>query len=162
MGGETLAAGPYRLDVHWTPGHAPGHLCLHDPTLKLLLSGEHVLPHTTPTIGLHPFTDSDPLGDFIRSLRRTATLETDRTFPAHGESFGGVEPRMDQILAHHTNRSDDIRDVVSGPAKTGWNVARTIGWSVGDFKAFNVENTTLAVLETLAHLKMAPSLNQHH
>jgi hypothetical protein len=42
---------------------------------------------------------------------------------------------------------------LSGPPKIGWNVPRITGWSVGDFEALDVENTTLALLKTLAHME---------
>ncbi|HEV2369295.1 MAG TPA: MBL fold metallo-hydrolase, partial [Acidimicrobiales bacterium] len=38
------------LRAVWTPGHSPGHLCFHDETHGLLLTGDHVLPRITPNI----------------------------------------------------------------------------------------------------------------
>src|SRR5204863_5999891 len=54
----------------WTPGHSPGHLCFWEPSNRLMLSGDHVLPRITPNIPFHPQAGADPLGDFLRSLER--------------------------------------------------------------------------------------------
>ena len=36
----------------WTPGHTPGHLCLHDAAAGVLLTGDHLLPRISPNIGV--------------------------------------------------------------------------------------------------------------
>ena len=53
-GGETISTGIFTFQVLLTPGHSPGHICLYEPTKKVLLSGDHILPTISPNIGLHP------------------------------------------------------------------------------------------------------------
>ena len=48
--GDLVDAPGLRLRAVWTPGHSPGHLCFHDETHGLLLTGDHVLPRITPNI----------------------------------------------------------------------------------------------------------------
>src|SRR5262249_21652716 len=49
-----------------TPGHAPSHICLHQPERRLLLSGDHLLGRVSLfyDYGYTP----DPCGEFLHSL----------------------------------------------------------------------------------------------
>ena len=42
--GDRVALDGLALEVIWTPGHSPGHMCLYEPQARLLFSGDHVLP----------------------------------------------------------------------------------------------------------------------
>lgn len=68
--GERLKLGDFELQVMWTPGHSPGHACFYEERQALLLTGDHVLPTISPNVGQWPGTDTDPLGDYLRSLGR--------------------------------------------------------------------------------------------
>jgi glyoxylase-like metal-dependent hydrolase (beta-lactamase superfamily II) len=46
---ELLDLAGWDFRAVWTPGHSPGHICLHSDQHRLLLSGDHVLPRITPT-----------------------------------------------------------------------------------------------------------------
>ena len=48
--GELIDVPGVALRAVWTPGHSPGHLCFHDETHGLLLTGDHVLPRITPNV----------------------------------------------------------------------------------------------------------------
>lgn len=43
-GGEIFEVGDFALEVIWTPGHSPGHICLYEHNHQLLFTGDHVLP----------------------------------------------------------------------------------------------------------------------
>lgn len=93
----------------YTPGHTNDHLCLYDPTEKIMLSGDHVLPSITPHIG--GLTDrSDPLKAFFESLQRMHEFDTNLVLPAHGHPFSDLKGRADDIIVHHEERLDIIRD----------------------------------------------------
>jgi glyoxylase-like metal-dependent hydrolase (beta-lactamase superfamily II) len=106
-----LAGRPWQA-VH-TPGHTLDHLCLADPESGLLLSGDHVLPSITPHIsGLG--TGRDPLKAFMASLDRVASMPGVRTaLPAHGHPFHDLQERVDKIKAHHEERLDKLRSLLS-------------------------------------------------
>ena len=48
--GDVLTYGGRRLEVIFTPGHTPGHLCLYDRANKVMFLGDHVLFNITPNI----------------------------------------------------------------------------------------------------------------
>ncbi|NIN35358.1 MAG: MBL fold metallo-hydrolase, partial [Gammaproteobacteria bacterium] len=72
---EIISVDPFRLQVIWTPGHSPGHICLYEQTHKILFAGDHILPIITPNISLQPQSHSNPLGDFLNSLKKVKQLD---------------------------------------------------------------------------------------
>jgi glyoxylase-like metal-dependent hydrolase (beta-lactamase superfamily II) len=62
------------LRVVPTPGHTQGHVVFTDAGNGLLFAGDHVLPHITPSIGFEPVSASQPLGDYLESLRVVRAL----------------------------------------------------------------------------------------
>ncbi len=68
-----------------TPGHAPSHVCLHQPERRLLLSGDHLLGRTVLFFdyGHSP----DPFGEYLTSLDAVEPLGVDLCLPGHGKPF---------------------------------------------------------------------------
>lgn len=95
--------------VH-TPGHTDDHLCLYDPVEGIMISGDHVLPTITPHIGgITPAVD--PLAKFFDSLRRMHDYsDVKLVLPAHGHPFDDLYGRADDIIEHHEERLDSLRD----------------------------------------------------
>ncbi|MBS7638717.1 MBL fold metallo-hydrolase, partial [Candidatus Bathyarchaeota archaeon] len=58
------------LEVFWTPGHSREHICLLETERGILFTGDHILPSITPHIGLRKLDGSDPLRDYLGSLKR--------------------------------------------------------------------------------------------
>ena len=71
-----------RWQVHETPGHAPSHVCLHQPERRLILSGDHVIGRVSLyyDFGYTP----DPAGEFLSSLDVVDELEVDLCLAGHG------------------------------------------------------------------------------
>lgn len=97
------------LALH-TPGHTHDHLCLYSPVDGLFLSGDHVLPTITPHISGIGILD-DPLAVFFRSLDRAKELPgISLVLPAHGHPFPNLAGRADDIIGHHEDRLQVIRE----------------------------------------------------
>src|SRR6266545_3292961 len=47
-GGERIPSALGSLEVIWTRGHSPGHVCLHASERRALFSGDQILQHITP------------------------------------------------------------------------------------------------------------------
>src|SRR3984893_6857414 len=107
-GGEEIPCGRYAFRVIWTPGHYGGNIRLYDGRNKILLSGDHVLPHITPSVGLHVRATSNPLADYLDSLRLIGQLQVELILPGHGEPFHGLPERTEALLAHHRGRLDEV------------------------------------------------------
>jgi len=149
-----LAVGSRSLLAIPTPGHTRGHLVFLDRQAGVLFSGDHVLPHITPSIGFEPARVPDPLGDFLRSLHLLLRYPDVRMLPAHGGPAGSVHRRVHELIAHHDVRLDATEDAVKAGAGTPYEAARRLGWTRHRrrFDDLDVFNRVLAVGETAAHL----------
>ena len=156
-GGETIPSGKFNLQVIWTPGHSPGHICLYEPTQKILFSGDHVLPVITPNISLTPGATNNPLGDFINSLLTVKKLDVDLVLPAHENIFRNLPKRVDEIIRHHEVRNAEILKAMNHQEMTAYQIAELVTWmpEQGGIKYADLKPVAqlAAVSETLAHLK---------
>ncbi|HKW71781.1 MAG TPA: MBL fold metallo-hydrolase [Candidatus Dormibacteraeota bacterium] len=147
-GAESVEMGTRRLRVEWTPGHSPGHICLHDDRDGLLFAGDHILPELSPNIGLHPQSTPDPLHEYLDGLRRMAALHPRHVYPAHGRPFTDAGARVNELVAHHHRRLDQILELLGREEKSGWQVAVDL-WGPRQ----NLYEKRLALQEGLAHLQ---------
>lgn len=154
--GDTITAGDFRFTVVWTPGHAPGHVCLFDAGHRVLLAGDHVLPVTTPNVSLRS-PDGSPLSDFIASLKKVRDLDVRLVLPAHEQPFTDLPGRVDELLQHHRQRLDEILATLAGGPVTAYQVSQGVTWmpETGGtrFEALPYWERRMAVGETLAHLE---------
>jgi glyoxylase-like metal-dependent hydrolase (beta-lactamase superfamily II) len=150
--GDRVPLPGWDLRALWTPGHTAGHLCFYEPQARLLLSGDHVLPRITPNISAHPQQIENPLGHFADSLLRVRDLDLAEVLPAHEYRFSGLDDRVDQLLAHHSDRLGEIWALLDAdPGLTVWQMSGRLVWS-RPWEAISTFMRRAAVGETLAHL----------
>lgn len=144
------------LDVVHTPGHTTGHVVFVDGEAGLLFSGDHVLPHITPSIGFQPAVADLPLKDYLDSLRLVRGMPDTRLLPAHGPVSDSVHKRVDELLEHHRQRLETMGGKVLAGATTAYETAMLLGWTRHQRTLSEMDpfNQTLAVLETGAHLDL--------
>lgn len=152
--GEVLALEGRRLRVLHTPGHTQGHVCLVDEEAGLLFSGDHVLPHITPSIGFEQIPVESALADYLASLALVRGLPDLEMLPAHGPVRPTTHDRIDELLAHHEHRLRATAKAVADGSATAYEVARALGWTRREraFDDLDAFNQMLAVNETAAHL----------
>jgi glyoxylase-like metal-dependent hydrolase (beta-lactamase superfamily II) len=155
LGAETLRLGDHELQVVPTPGHTKGHVVYLDEQRGLLFSGDHVLPHITPSIGFElAEAGGRPLADYLDSLRLMTRYADARLLPAHGPVADSAHTRVAELLDHHDNRLAQSLKALGEGTHDAHAVARKLGWTrrevaFGDLSPFN---QMLAVNETAAHL----------
>ncbi|RZU51756.1 glyoxylase-like metal-dependent hydrolase (beta-lactamase superfamily II) [Krasilnikovia cinnamomea] len=150
--GDLLPVPGREVRAVWTPGHTPGHLCLRDTAAGVLLTGDHLLPRISPTIGVHQGRDADPLTAYLESLAKVAAFAGDEALPAHEYRFRRVPARAADLIAHHRERSAEIVAVVDRlVAPTAWTIAAELTWSRG-WATLQGLTRRLALAETVAHL----------
>jgi glyoxylase-like metal-dependent hydrolase (beta-lactamase superfamily II) len=147
-----------------TPGHTRGHLVFLDEAAGLMFTGDHVLPHITPSIGFEPRPGPLPLADFLDSLRLVARYPDARLLPAHGPVADSVHARVGELLAHHEERLRAAADAVGHGAVDAYGTARQLTWTRHGtpFEELNGFNQMLAVLETAAHLDLLVHRGELH
>lgn len=156
LGDGDLAPMPdWKLRSFWTPGHSPGHLCYFDEANGLLLSGDHVLPRITPNVSmqlLDAAPDDDPLSDYMSSLGKITGVPAVEVLPAHLWRFRRLDVRLEELLSHHEERLEELREVVSRSGVTAWQAAQLLTWSRA-WETFNNGSKRSALGETLSHLR---------
>lgn len=102
--GELLTIGEHEWRVVVGNGHSPEHACLYCPALKLLISGDQVLPRISSNVSVFPTEpQADPLGDWMSSLAKVKCEVPDDVLvlPAHNEPFRGLHARLDDLEHGH-------------------------------------------------------------
>ena len=99
-------------------------------------------------------TDGDPLGKFLESLHKVASLGAKTALPAHREPIDDLPGRIEELLAHHVERETQVLNVLSGEM-TGTEVASRLTWrrNLSSFDDLPASERSFALVETLAHLE---------
>lgn len=146
-GGERI--GEWEVQIH--AGHSPGLVCLYHAPSRTLLSGDQMLPNTTPNIAWMP--GHDCLGDYLDSLARLRAMDIGEVWPSHGEAFTGHAGWIDRTRRHHQERCDRIVSALESGA-TPHQLTEVL-WDRG-LPPFKYR---FAIYEVLAHLEHLAKVN---
>lgn len=149
--GDVIPIGDRKLEVVWTPGHAPGHCVVYLRKEKVLIVGDHLLPKITPHVGIYPSGPGNPLGDFIASQVKVQRFDVELVLPAHGGIFHDHRYRANQLIEHHRYREAEMLDIIKRHPKCAFEVAEQV-FGEEERPIFHV---MAATFETLAHLEHA-------
>lgn len=151
--GDVLRIGNRALRVLHTPGHSPGSICLVDAASKVIFTGDTLLPRISPNVGWGPEGSTDPLGDYVASLRRLLRYAGWTALPGHEWPFTGIDTRVAFLLEHHTQRGGEIRATLEGyDAADAWTLASELTWS-RHWSQLTGFQRRIAAAETAAHLQ---------
>lgn len=100
--GQSHEIGGHTWRVVVGSGHSPEHACFYCEELKLLISGDQVLPKISSNVSVTPIEPlANPMADWLESLRwLKAEIPNDvLVLPAHQECFMGLHERIDALIA---------------------------------------------------------------
>ena len=124
--------GPWQ--VIETPGHAPSHICLHQPERRLLISGDHLLGRVS--LYFDEGHTPDPVGEFLGSLDRVDALDTRLALAGHGRPFTDVRGHAAANRDLVAQRLDATRAALAGGPGTAFELAgRVYGEAFGEQSA---------------------------
>jgi glyoxylase-like metal-dependent hydrolase (beta-lactamase superfamily II) len=147
--GEELVIGEHRWRAVIGRGHSPEHLCLHCPELKLLISGDQVLPRISSNVSVFPTEpDADPLTEWLDSIALLKQQIPDDVLvlPSHNEPFHGLHARLDALADGHEKRLVRVLEELQTP-KRAVDV-----FSVLFKRTVGLDMLGMATGESLAHL----------
>lgn len=146
---EEFQIGAHTWRIVTGNGHSPDHACLYCPELKLLISGDQVLPRISSNVSVFPTEpDADPLTDWMTSCAKVKREVPDEVLvlPAHNDPFHGLHARLDHLIAGHERSLGRLEKSLAEPKRAidvfGALFARPIG----------PELVGMATGESLAHL----------
>ena len=150
--GERIAIGAHEWRVVVGRGHSPEHACLISESLKLMISGDQVLPRISSNVSVFPTEpDADPLADWLASIDKLrGTLADDLlVLPAHGEPFRGLHARLDRLASGHQRSLKRLRRTLAEEPRRVVDLFSTMFARQIDTRS---EQLGLATGETVAHL----------
>lgn len=101
----------FRLEVLFTPGHAPGHLVLVDPRgeREAIIAGDMVA--ATGSIIIDP--DDGDMARYLRELERLAARNPALVLPAHGPPIADGVGKLRAYVAHRLLRERKVLDALA-------------------------------------------------
>lgn len=147
---DILKIGKRQWKIVIGEGHSPEHACLYCEQDKLLLSGDQLLPEISSNImvsDLEP--NAQPLKTWFKSLEKLQELHPETlVLPAHGPIFRKIHLRSQQIINHHLQTLDKLRELAKrGTEFTAYEATKYLFQR----KLSPIEGM-MALGETLAHL----------
>ena len=149
MDGDKVRIGGQDWRVVVGYGHAPEHASLSCDSLRVLISGDMVLPRISTNVSVPDHEpEADPLRLYLSSLDRYEGLADDTlVLPSHGRPFRGLHERIAQQHAHHAERLQEVVDACRDQALCAADIVPIM------FKRkLDTHQLTFAMGEALAHL----------
>jgi glyoxylase-like metal-dependent hydrolase (beta-lactamase superfamily II)/8-oxo-dGTP pyrophosphatase MutT (NUDIX family) len=135
-----------RLRALHTPGHALGHLCLHDEEHGVLLTGDNIL-------GLGSVLIDPPQGNmraYLSSLQRMRSLPNLAVlFGGHGPAVATPYQKIDEYIAHRLEREKHILEAVRDGAVNAQEIVARVYTDVSPKAHSMAERSVIAHLEKL-------------
>jgi glyoxylase-like metal-dependent hydrolase (beta-lactamase superfamily II) len=119
--GDQVKIGEHTWMVVVGSGHSPEHACLWCPELKLMISGDQVLPKISSNVSVFPTEpEGDPLTDWLVSLKRIKGKVPDDVLvlPAHNDPFHGLHARIDHLIGGHERGLTRLRALIAEPKRS--------------------------------------------
>ena len=101
-------------------GHAPEHVCLYCPELKIIIGGDQLLPKITPNVSVQPSEPlANPLRDWLVSCARFRELLPPNllVLPAHEQLYEGVHERLTALIDWHEVALEKLYDYCDTPKR---------------------------------------------
>ncbi|WP_158969071.1 MBL fold metallo-hydrolase [Chachezhania sediminis] len=102
--GDTIRMGGRTWDIHIGNGHAPEHATFWSRDDDLVIAGDQIISSISPNLSLHANEPgADPVGDWLESCERLATLAEPRHLVLGGHKlvFTGLPTRLRQLIDNH-------------------------------------------------------------
>lgn len=155
--GEEIKIGAHLWRVIVGTGHSPEHACYYCAELKLLISGDQVLPRISSNVSVHPIEpDADPMGEWLDSVAKLKREVPDDVLvlPSHNECFRGLHARLDYLAASQMHTLARLRGRLMQPNRAVDVFAALFGRNIDETDASLLGMATgesLACLNYLRH-----------
>lgn len=148
--GQVFAIGSHDWRVITGFGHSPEHASLYCANLRLLISGDMVLPRISTNVSVFAVEpEANPVQLYLDSLMKYHELPDDTlVLPSHGKPFRGLHTRIGQLVEHHRERLAEVLVACATPRSAADIVPIMFR------RALDAHQLTFAMGEALAHLHL--------
>jgi glyoxylase-like metal-dependent hydrolase (beta-lactamase superfamily II) len=118
--GDEIRIGEHLWRVVVGSGHSPEHVCLYCPELKVVITGDQVLPKISSNVSVFPTEpDGDPLTEWLTTLAAIKARIPDDVLvlPAHNEPFRGLHARIDHLIGGHERNLVRLKGTIAEPRR---------------------------------------------
>ena len=118
--GDQVQLGKNGWRIITTGGHSPEHACLYCPELKLLISGDQVLPKISSNVSVFASEpQANPLKEWYASLDKLAREVPNDVLvlPSHNEPFYGLHERLESLRSGQNRALDRLREAMAAGHK---------------------------------------------
>ena len=118
--GEEVRIGAHTWRIVVGRGHSPEHACLYCPELKVLISGDQILPRISSNVSVYPLEpDANPMAEWVEALERIRREVPDDVLvlPAHHECFYGLHARIATLQAEQRQATAALRAFMTEPKR---------------------------------------------
>jgi glyoxylase-like metal-dependent hydrolase (beta-lactamase superfamily II) len=155
--GDSLQIGDNHWQIITGNGHSPEHVCLYCKELRVLISGDQILPVITSNVSVQPTEPfANPMVGWLESHERFKTLLPNDilVLPAHNNPFYGVQERLQQLIDHHEDRMLLIEENCREPQKAIDLLPHLFKRKLEDYSLF------MGLGECIAHIHCLMSRNR--
>jgi glyoxylase-like metal-dependent hydrolase (beta-lactamase superfamily II) len=117
---DVIRIGAHDWEVVAGNGHSPEHSCLYCAELKLLISGDQVLPKISSNVSVHPIEpQANPMADWLASLDTLQERVPDDVLvlPAHNDCFHGLHARIHHLRDGQHAALGRLRETLRSPRR---------------------------------------------
>jgi len=159
--GDVVNLGGIDLTVMLTPGHTPGHVCFVNRETGVVFTGDHIISEDATHVSMQSeIRGSDPLGGFVKSLKKVGDLGKFTGLPGHGKPIWDISVRADQLVRHHRARIDRVKRSLDDTPQTAYDLSlKVFGDRKKVFAKWLAMSQILAYLEHLCVIGEAEEVN---
>jgi glyoxylase-like metal-dependent hydrolase (beta-lactamase superfamily II) len=151
--GDRLSFRDRELLVLHRPGHSPSDTVFFDERRRVLIGGDHLLPHiSSNALASRPLGEeyefSHPLLTYMDSMRATRELPAELVLPGHGDPITDHRALIDDRLRMHERRARKLLKLLSDGPLSAYELALEMWGNVAVTQAF------LTISEVLGHMDL--------
>ncbi|MDN7855350.1 MBL fold metallo-hydrolase [Burkholderia cepacia] len=149
--GQQIRLGEHDWRIITTGGHSPEHVSLYCPDMKLLISGDQVLPKISSNVSVFASEpEANPMQEWYESLGKLISVVPDDVLvlPSHNEPFYGLHERLEALKSGQDRALDRLLvSLAAGPQRIVDAFVPLFGRPIGERDA---QQLSLATGEAMA------------
>ncbi|TQS74482.1 MBL fold metallo-hydrolase [Ornithinibacillus gellani] len=114
-----------------TKGHAQTHVSFFDPSMQILIAGDHLLEHVSSNPLLEPAYEGQkqrakPLLQYRKNMEKLLPYTINWVLPGHGQPFQGIHKLINTRLHQQEERAQKVLGMLQEAPKTAFQICELL------------------------------------